>query len=476
MRLKLIVAAATLFFISNMEAQEKWDLLKCVEYAMANNISIKQMDLQTRLAEIQNKQGKLSQIPSLSFGAGPAFNSGRNQDPTSFSLITQNYLSANMQLQSSVEIFNWYSKKNTIAANEWEVAAAKANSDKLKNDISLAVANAYLQVLLTTSQQNIMQVQVEQSKTQLDKTRKMVDAGSLPPLNATTLEAALASDSSTYITARGNVTLAILQLKAYMGFDAAAPFEVATPPAEAIPLLKISDLQPDAVYASAIANQPLQKSNSFRLKAAEKNALAAKAQMYPTISAYGSLGTGYNSRSEEIVSSSQVVAPFASVNVNGTSYNVFPIQPFTNYSYGKTTTFNQFNQNFRQSIGLNVNVPIFNGGSLRANWERTKINVQNLTFQQDIDNQNLKQDIYQAYNAAMIALEKFNASQKNVSASEQTFSFAQKRFDVGMLSNFDLIVTKNNLTAAKLQYTLNQFDYIFKMKVLEFYKGQGLKL
>lgn len=462
--------------ITFTEAQEKWSLLKCVEYAMANNISIRQIDLQTRLAAIQQRQGKLSQIPSLTFAGGPSFNSGRNQDPTSFSLITQNYLSANMQLQSSVEIFNWFSKKNTIAAYEWELEAAKANSDKLKNDISLAVANAYLQVLLAKSQEDIIRIQVEQSKVQLDKTRKMVDAGSLPELNATNLEASFANDSAAYITAKGAFTQSVLVLKAYMNFDAAAPFEVDTPPADAIPLLNIADLQPDVVYTSAIANQPLQKSNEFRLKAAQKNALAARGAMYPTISAYATLGSGYNSRSEEIVSSSQIIAPFANVTVNGTSYNVFPIQPFTSYTYGKTTLFNQFNQNFRQSIGLNINVPIFTGGTLRANWERSKINVENLSLQKDLDNQNLKQNIYQAYNAAMVAMEKFNASQKSVSASELTYSYAQKRFDVGMLSNFDLVITKNNVTTAKLQYTLNQFDYIFKMKVLEFYKGQGLKL
>ncbi|MEP6673995.1 MAG: TolC family protein [Ferruginibacter sp.] len=466
---------AVLLF-SAVKAQEKWDLLKCVEYAMANNISIKQIDLQTRLADLQQQQSKLSRYPSLSFNGGPSFNSGRNQDPTSFSLITQNYISASMQLQSSAEIFNWFSKKNIIAANEWELEAAKANSDKLKNDISLAVANSYLQVLLAKSQEEIIKIQVEQSKVQLDKTRKMVDAGSLPELNATNLEAVLASDSSAYITARGNVTQAILSLKAYMNFDAAAPFEVATPPAEMIPLLNIADLQPDIVYASAIANQPQQKLNDFKLKAAQNNALAAKANMYPTISAYGSLGSGYNSRSEEIISSSQVVAPFANVTVNGTSYNVFPLQPFTSYTYGKTALFNQFNQNFRQSVGLNLSVPIFNGSSLRTNWERSKINVKNLELQKDLDNQTLKQNIYQAYNSAIVALEKFNASRKNVSSSELTYSFAQKRFDVGMLSNFDLVTTKNNVTSARLEFTLNQFDYIFKMKVLEFYKGQGLKL
>src|SRR5437868_13544668 len=132
-----------LLFSLPTSAQKKWTLPECIEYAMNNNITIKQTDLQTKIAELQYKQSKLGQYPNVSFSAGPGFSSGRNQDPTSFSLITQSYLSANMQLQSSAEIFNWYSKRNTIMANQWEVEAAKAATDKLKNDIALTVANAY---------------------------------------------------------------------------------------------------------------------------------------------------------------------------------------------------------------------------------------------------------------------------------------------------------------------------------------------
>ncbi len=237
-------------------AQEKWSLLKCVQYAMENNISIKQIDLQTKLAELQYKQSRLDQYPSVNFSANPGYNSGRNQDPTSFSLITQSYFSANLQLQTSADIFNWFSKKNTIAANQWEVEAAKASTDKLKNDIALAVANAYLQVLLSREQEKITLVQVQQSLAQLSNTRKLVDAGSLPELNATTLESGVATDSAAYLTAKGNVTQSLLNLKAYMGIEADSPFDIDAPTAEMIPVLPMAELQPDIVYTSAIANQP----------------------------------------------------------------------------------------------------------------------------------------------------------------------------------------------------------------------------
>jgi len=138
--------------------------------------------------------------------------------------------------------------------------------------------------------------------------------------------------------------------------------------------------------------------------------------------------------------------------------------------------FTQLNQNFRQSIGLGLSVPIFNGYSSRTNYEKSKINIQNQKLQKQLDDQSLKQDIYQAYNAAVVALEKYNAGKKSIETAERSYSFAQRRYEVGMMSTFELITSQNNLFRAKLENALNQFDYVFKMKVLEFYKGQGIKL
>ncbi|UEG50522.1 TolC family protein [Ferruginibacter lapsinanis] len=457
-------------------AQQKWDLRKCVDYALANNITVKQTYIQSKISTLQYNQSKQGQFPTLNFSGSPSYNSGRNQDPTSFSLITQSYLSANMQLQSSVDIFNWYSKQNTIAANKWEAEAARASTDKLKDDIALAVSNSYLQILLTMEQEKIAKVQLEQTQQQLKNTRKLVNAGSLPELNAAELKAQVARDSSTVVSAKGNVEQAMLNLKAYMSLDAATPFEIVAPPVEFIPIEKIADLQPENVYALAIANLPQQRVNDFKLKAAQKNSASAKSKMYPTIAAFASLGSGYNSRAQEITGVTLINAPIGKVSISGTDYSVYPSQPYSSYNYSKTKFFRQLDENFRQSIGLSLSVPIFNGGNLRTNWERSKLTVKNLELQKEADNQKIKQDIYQAYNAAIVAMEKFNASKKSVETAERSYSYAQKRYDVGMLTTLELVTNQNNLLRAKLELVQNQFDYVFKMKVLEFYKGQGLKL
>ena len=478
---KTIILLAMLFCMAtnNSTAQQKWNLKTVVEYAMVNNIGVKLTDVQARVSDLIYKQSKLSQYPNVSFSGNTGINSGSNQDPTTFSRITQTYLSAGLQLQSSADIFNFYSKKNTIGANGWELQAAQANVEKTKNDIALTAANAYLQILLARQQQNIAEVQLQQTQAQLNNTRKLVDAGALPELNASQLEAQLALDSVNYITAKGNVTQAILTLKSYMNIDAAEAFEVETPPVESIPVEPIADLQPAAVYALALANQPLQHYDDYKIKAAEKSAAAARGSMYPTLSAYGSLGSNYNNQAQQLLGFSQTTinnVPIGSVNVGGTSYNVVTSQTINSPNYSKRGFTNQLQDNFRQSIGLSVSVPIFSGGNLRTNYERSVLNTSSLQLQKMQDDQKLKQDIYSAYNAALIALEKFNASEKSVLSNQKTFDFANKRFNVGMLGTFDLISTQNNLLRAKLEYSLNQFDYVFKMKVLEFHKGLGLKL
>lgn len=477
MRQKLIILTAFLTFIVTVQAQEKWGLLKCVEYAMANNISIKQVDLQSKIAELTLKQSKLGQLPNFNFSAGPGYNSGRNQDPTSFSLTTQSFISANTQLQSSADIFNWFSKRNTIAANEWELKAARANTDKLKNDISLSIANTYLQILLAMEQEKIASVQLQQSKAQLTNTRKLVDAGNLPELNAAELEAQVARDSSNVISATGNVTQSILSLKALMALDAATPFEIETPPVDKIPVENITDLQPESVYALAMASMPQQIFNDYKIKAAQKSSAAAKGRLYPSVSIFGSLSSNYINSKIPVYQptgtfSNNILSP--QVTIGGTTYKVSAADYIQSGSR-KTAFFTQLDQNFRQSVGLSVSVPLFNGYTARTNYFRSRINIKNQELQKEADNQSLKQNIYQAYNAAVVAMEKLYASKKTVETADRTYNFAKKRYDVGLMGTFELITNQNNVFRAKLEYAINQFDYVFKMKVLEFYKGQGLK-
>jgi outer membrane protein len=457
-------------------AQEKWDLRKCVEYAMQNNISVKQADLQIRFAQLDFQQSKMSLYPSANLSSSLGFSAGRNQDPTSFSLITTGYLFNNYSLQASVELFNWFTKKNSIAVRDLNLKATEASVEKAKNDVALNVAVAYLQILLAREQANLATARVQQTKSQLETTRKQVDAGKLPELNAVNLESILASDSSSLISAEILAKQSLLQMKALLNMDAGLPFEIATPLVSGIPIENLADLQPETVYNLAIANMPQQKVDELNLKAALKNVEVARGSMYPTISLFGSLGSTFNSRAQDVKSKTTVNSPIGKVNVSGTDYQVFPLVPFNSFTYGKINYFNQIDQNFRQSIGLSVSVPLLNGGSLRTAWQRSKLSVKQVDLTKEQNSLTLKQDIYKAFNDAVAAIQKFNADKITVAASQKAYDFAIKRYELGLLSTYDLIATQTTLQQAKIQLIYSQYDHVFKMKLLEFYKGQGLKL
>lgn len=482
MRLKTLIFFPCIFFATLIQAQKKWSLQECVTYAMENNISIKQSALQSEIAGITHKQSKLSQLPTANFSNSESYRFGKSQNPSTGILENQNFFSVGLNFQSSVDIFNWYAKKNTILANEWSLQATRAATEKLKDDISLTVANSYLQVLLAREQEKIAMVQVNQSISQLDIVQKQVDAGALPELNAVELEAQLANDSANLISAIGNVAQSKYLLKANMNLDAAEDFEIAEPSVEEIPLDPIGELQPQNVFALALKNLPQQRLNDYNLKAAEKNSLVAKAGKYPSLSAFGSLGTNYGyfrtpsySQVFSGYSPSGLVIPDGSGGYIDVQRPVFTQGSKTGYITSQSLG-TQFSNNFGQSIGISLSVPILNGGQARSNYERSKINIRSMQYQKDLDNQNLKQNIYQAYNAALVALEKFTSSKKAVESAQKSYDFSSIRYNVGMMGTLELVTNQNNLFRAKLQYVANQFDYVFKMKVLEFYKGQGLKL
>lgn len=456
-------------------SQEQWDLRRCVEHALENNISVKQADLQARFSELSLKQSKAQQIPSLNFSGSAGYRFGRTENPTTGVLEDNNFFNTGMQLQSQVTLFNWFSQKNTIEANRFSYLADQANAKKVQDDVALNVAVAYLQVLLSRAQVDVATVQVQQTNEQLENTRKRVNAGSLPELNALELEAQLARDSSALVTAKGTVEQFLLQLKALLSIDAATPFDIVTPPVGLIPIEPLSELQPEAVYASAIANLPQQKVNELLLKSADRARAAAKGGMYPTISAFGSISTNY-------------------VNITIPEYNVGPYQPTTNIVnvggvdyFVEAPTFvqvgertiplgRQFRNNFGQSVGIGLSIPIFNGRFARTAWDRAKLQYKQIELTKSQDELTLKQDIYTAYYDAVNALQKYNANLKGVEASQKAYDFAQKRYNQVMLSTLELITSQNNLQRAKFDLLSAQFDYVFKMKLLEFYKGQGLKL
>ena len=467
-------------------AQDKWDLKKCVEYAWQNNYNIKQADNQAGIDALTLKQAKLAQYPTANGSANTGLQFGRSIDPTTNQFTTTELLFQQYNLQTNITIFNWNFIKNNIIANQYAAEASKMDVEKQKNDIGLNVATNFLQALLAKEQVNIAEAQLQLTKNQLTDTRKRVDAGALPELNAVQLEAQLATDSSSLIAARANAEQNLLTLKALLYLDAALPFDITAPSVDIIPVDPIAELQPDYVFQMAMKNQPAQKSNDLRFKSFEAMVKVSRSQLYPTISAFGGLGTRFSNPSKSITGVSfqgyNPADPFGPVvDVSGTQYPV--LTPNFKYiqsskSFGKMWNGwgNQLSNNFSQNIGIALNIPIFNSGSARINYEKAKLNLKNVKLLREQIDQTLKQNIYQAYNSSLAALQKYNANQSTVNATQKAFDFATKRYNLGLLSTFELITSQINLEKAKFDLVNSHYDYVFKMKVLEFYKGQGLRL
>lgn len=482
MKITLYLFISFIFITTTPFAQQNpattgWTLQQCVEYAIKNNISVKQADVQARFDKLTLNQSKLSVYPNVNSQHNAGYQFGRSIDRSSNQFATGSSFGSSHSVNVDADLFNWFRKKNTIEANEFLYQAGVAKLEKARNDIALNVANAYLAALLNHAQINVAELQMNQSKEQVANIDKQVKAGALPELNLAEMQTQLANDSATFITAKSNYILSLLQLKALLNIDAAAQFDIAVPPVETIPVEALAELDPAIVYESAVRNLPQQKINALNVKAAEKNTLVAKAGLYPSLSIFGSLSTNYSNRKFPIYE--PVLAPSGIVKRDGnyTRDTVYsPTLKAIDGKYQRSNYFNQIDEHFGQSLGISLNIPIFNGASARTNWKKAQLNVESQQLLKEQDSRTLKQDIYQAHANAVAALEKYNASAIAATSAQKTYDFSRKRFDVGLLKPIDLITNQNNLFRTKINMLSAQYDYVFKMKLLEFYKGLGLKL
>jgi outer membrane protein len=484
MRTTKIITLSILLSFSFLSviAQDKWDLVRCVNYAIANNISIKQADIDSRTADLTYRQSKSAQFGQTSFTTGLGLNYGRSINQTTNVYTNTQGVSQNYNLSAGITLFNWFALRRAVESNKYYYDAQVVNVDFIKNNVTLNVAASYLQALLSKEQVTLANTKLELTRQQLDNTRKLVNAGSVPELNAAELEVQFATDTSAIITAQETFDINVLQLKAILNLDAATPFELDTPPVETIPVEPIASLQPAEVYAIAVGAFPQQKMNDLRISAAQKNVDYSRGKLYPTLSAFGALYTNFfnDLRHVDYVPFYQQTNGYALDPAN--NKNPVYIQNFNAIYSGQplykafTGYGNQLNNNFGQQIGLQFNVPIFNGNISRTNYKKAELSVKTAQLTKDNDLLNLKQGIYQAYYNAVASMEKYEANKKSAIVAEKSFDLATKRYNIGLLNTIDYLVNQNSLFTARINVLIAQYDYVFRMKVLEYYKGLGIKL
>ena len=468
-------------FITTIKAQEVWTLEKCVEYALSNNIQVKQQLLLAKNENALLQQNKLSMLPTLNGGASYGYNFGKTVDRYTNQFATSSVQTDNFYLSSSVTLFDGFQKLNLVRQKKVDVEATRYETDKFMDDISLNIATGYLQILFYAELVKTAQNQFNATELQSKRLKSLVDAGAVAQGDYFTLEAQKALENSQLISAQNNLYIAYLTLAQMLDLPTAEGFEIEHPDLEmsSQPALLIS---PDMIYAFALETQPSIKSAELRAKSSEISLAIAQGGQSPTLSLQGSLGSGY-SGAAKVLDSYAITTPDIT-NTPPSSFipagNGLP-QQFV-WDYGTTTAFktkpfaDQVKDNFNRSIALNLNVPIFNGWSTRTNISRAKINVENLKYNLESSKLQLNKTIQQAYADAKAALNNYEASSIGINAARESFRYAEQKFNVGSMNSVDYNNSKKDFEKAESDQLRAKYEFIFKSTVLDFYMGKPLSL
>lgn len=470
---KLIIGLALALSGFMAQAQEVWSLSKCIEHAIENNIQVKQNMLSAELAKANYDQSIADMAPSLNAGASHGYNWGQRIDPFTNQFATNRVRSNNLGLSSSVTLFNGLQMQNTLKKNNLDLMASRYDVETMQNDIALNVATAYLQVLFSEELLAVAQNQLLITTNQLDRTKKLVDAGVLPEGNLFDIQAQLAGDELQVSNAENTRDLAYLSLRQLMNLSGTRTLTIEKPEIE-VPADALAEVNPNQVYETALGNQPQIKSAETTVLSADKSLSIAKGTASPSITVTGSIGTGYSGLSRQVTGYDIVTPSPTGITANGDSVYNFSdaiIPTFETTPFGE-----QLDQNLNENLTFNLNIPIFNGWQSRTAIARAKINQQSAQLALEASKLQLEQTIQQSHADAKAALKQYFASTKALEALEKSFEYAQKRFEVGLLNPTDFNETKTRLANAESEAVRAKYDYVFKLKVLDFYQGKPLTL
>jgi len=453
-----------------------WPLNECVEYARVNNLQVRESELNERLARLILEQSKASRLPNLNGDMSLGESYGRSIDPTSNQFVTQGFTYNSMGLSSQTLLFGWFQKKHQVEQGRYDADAAAFAYSQLKDDVSLNVATGFLRVLLAREQVKVSEAQLKLDNEQYLQTLQLVEAGKLPELNAAQMVAQLSSDSAVLVSNRADERIALLQLRALMNFNFEDAFDVVAPDLNMIQLASLYELPgPDAIFRTAADNQNRMKFNQMKLLSAKKTLDIAKAVQYPQLSLFANLGTNFSSNVKDITGQNYVgEVPLGNINLSGTSYTI--TRPDYTYTTRTRALFTQYGNNIRLNAGLSLSVPMFNAYSARTNIQKAKIGLVSQQIAMDNDMQRLKQDVYTAYEQARAASQKYSSAKRAQEASQRALEFAVKRYQAGMINTFEYTSSLNSLYTTSTNALAAKYDLIFKLKVLDYYMGNPLKL
>jgi len=416
------------------QAQEGWTLRQCIDYAIEHNIDIRRTANAAEQSEVSVNTAKWARLPNLNGSAGQSWNWGRTQTAIkneatgdySTVYVNTNSNSTNMSVSTSIPIFTGLEIPNQYALAKLNLKAAMADLEKAKD-----IASAYLQVLFNKELHQVSLGQVELSKEQLARISRLAELGKASPAEVAEAKARVAQDEMNAVQADNNYQLALLDLSQLIELETPEGFTLSAP-VVTLDLLPLTP--PDEVYQTALTTKAAVQAAQYRLEGSKHSIRIAQSAFYPQLNLNGSLGTNYYSTIDR------------------------------NFSQ-------QLQDNFSKYVGLSLSVPIFNRFSTRNRVRTARLQQENYALQLDNTKKTLYKEIQQAWYTALASESKYTSSSTAADASEESFRLMSEKYDNGKATAVEYNEAKQNLMKAQSDELQAKYEYLFRTKILDFYKG-----
>jgi len=473
---RVILLSAFILAAAAGHAQEKkvWTLRELIDYAVSNNLTIKRSTYGVESNEINALQTKMAMLPTLNANGNYGWNWGRTIDPTTNNFTTNQVKSSNLGANSSLLLWNGFRLFYNMKQGEVDLEAANEDLIKARNDVILNVITLYLNVVFNKELYNVAQLQVNSTLEQLERTKKLVNAGSVPIADMLNLDAQLATNEVNVIQRENSLNLSILQLKQALQLPSSTSLDVELPQLDLKNQLDITKTV-DEIFDIATMTMPEIKAAELRKKSTLFAYRASKGNLYPRLSANASYSTIYSDQRQQFFADGGFSTQTTNVGyVQGSGTPVLRDVTTPTGQIMVPSLGDQYRDNRGRSVGISLQIPIFNGLSSRSNMQRAAINqaLADITFRETSNT--LRQTVETAYNNALAAIKTYQSTEKQVKARDEAFRMAKQRYNLGAVNFVDYQVAENNLFQAESDLLRAKYDFIFRKKVLDFYQGLPL--
>ena len=464
MKKHILVLTAVLGTLSSF-SQKSWTLEECINRAKEENLDIKQVKLSVLSSEQQQLQSKLSLLPSLNGGGSQGYNYGRTVDPYSNEFTTHNVKTNNFSLSSTVTLFSGFQNINKVKRDNYAYMA------KVINDISITVATDFLQLLFNKELVIMAEKQLDISSQQEERISKLVKEGQLAKSSLLETRSQVASEQLQLVKAKSQKAIALLNIKQLLEIEANNNFEILVP-AISLPNQNKTP-STEEIYKSALEVFPNVKSAEYRLKSSDKSLAISRGGRSPRIMLNGSMGSGYSDARTRITGIDSLGMMPSGYQLSSGENVLMPILDFNS----EITPFNQqLKDNFSQSLSFSLSIPLFNGWMTNSSIANAKIAV--MSAQNDLQKtkNQLRKKVEQVRADVIAAEKQFQFAQKSADALQESFTYNEQKFNEGMLNVYDYNDAKNKLIKTQSDLLQAKYDYLFKIKILDFFMGNPLTL